>query len=512
MPRHTAIRKLRVLVAGLAASLVVLTSAGARAYELDTHFYDTYAMAREAGFKHEYARFLALGSQWVDKGVSSTPMGGPVLGTMLRRIWHFPGYRYKTAVGTHERGKFKWKSIATFNHPVAHKLFDEGIRQSNWMKVALSLHIVQDSAGHAGFSDALGHLEFGHNPDRPWAAPEKYKRMTGLIFKQLVALRQVAPKEALEPWALQKRAKPVTDRDHRELQESYWKKMEPLIRRNYFKDPRYTPRVVNSILRDAMKNGYIRENAGFKLERNLPREKDYLLPRAKSGKNDPSLRGRKDARKVLKEWVTRQREAEVSKGILVNGSVFNLKTLDAAGYKDIRLALEKVEKQERDPAKRIQRYREIVSPEITRDVISWTVDNLTRGHIPQKFGPYVHVQFESESGPRQIEKQLKQADRRAHIKRLYGVDLKFGKKDDYFTRKDRISAIFVKWGHNLRTIARDFSRRGVSAHGRVKGYQSASVLNDKVGSGAYPQMGKLEKRSLTGRSRVRAKRVGPVRR
>jgi hypothetical protein len=310
---------------------------------------------------------------------------------------------------------------------------------------------------------------------------------------------------------LKKRAQPVTDKDHRELQESYWKKMEPLIRRNYFKDPRYTPKVVNSILRDARKNGYIRENARFKLEKNLPREQDYLLAGA-AGKNDPSLGGRKEARQVLKEWVTKQRAAEVSKGILVKGSVFNLKALDAAGYKDIRVALEKLEKQEPDPAKRIKRYKEIVSPEITRDVIYWTVDNLTRGHIPQKFGPYVHVQFENQGGPRQIEKQLKESDRRAHIKKVYGVDLKFGRKADYFKGKDQVSAIFVKWGHNIRTIARDFGRRGIKAHSSVKGYQSAKVLNDKVESGAYPQMGTLDKRSVTGRSRVRAKRVKAVRR
>jgi hypothetical protein len=498
----------RVLVAGLAASLVVLVSTGAHAYELDTHFYDTYAMAREAGFKHEYAKFLATGSEWVDKGVSSTPMGGAILGTLLRRIWHFPGYRYKTAVGNHERGKWKWKSIATFNHPVAHKLFDEGMKQNNWMKVALSIHTVQDSAGHSGFSDALGHLEFGHNPDRTWVAADKYKRMTGLVFKQLVALRQVAPNDALEGWAMKKRDKPVTDKDHQNLQASFWKKWEPVVRKNYFRDPRYAPAAVNSILRDAKKNGYIVENASFKLEKNLPAAKDYLLPGAKSGTKDPYHRDRKDARQMLKEWVTTRRTAEISKGILAKGSIFNLKALDAAGYKDIRLELEKVEKQVRDPKERIKRYKALVTPSITREVINWTVDNITRGQIPRKFDEYVHVQFESNSGPREIEKTLKENDRRAQIKKVYGADIKFGPKSATFGRKDRITAGLVKWGHNLRTIVRDFGKRGVSAHGSVKGYQSAVVLNNKVQSGHYPKMGELGKRSILGRSRVRpAKRA-----
>ncbi len=508
-------RGLRVLVAGLVAGAVVSAAAASQAYELDTHFYDTYAMAREAGFKHDYARFLALGSEWVDKGISSTPVGGAIVGTLLRRIWHFPGYRYRVAVPREGEasklskftGKFTFKSITTFNHPVAHKLFDEGMRQSNWMKIALSIHTIQDSAGHSGYTDTLGHLEFGHNPDRTWLAGDKYQRMTGLVFKLLVALRQVAPGEALEGWALKERARPVTDQDASRLQESFWKKMAPLVTRDYFKDPRYTPEAVNTILREARKNGYIVENEGFRLEKNLPTAKDYLVDAAGkpglSPRKDPTFANRKDARAVLKDWVTQKRAAEIQKGILVKGSVFNMAVLDNAGYRDVRLALQKVEQQVKDPQERARRYREIVTPEITRDVISWTVDDFTRGQIPHKFDDYVHVAFEANSVPRKIEKKLKEQDRQEHIKKTYGADVQFGKQGDTFTRKDRLGAMLVKWGHNLRTAVRDISRRGVSSHGCVKGYQCAAVLNDKVKSGEYPRLGELSKRNVLGRSPVR---------
>lgn len=490
--------------------LVLLVSTGAHAYELDTHFYDTYAMAREAGFKHNYAKFLATSSQWVDEGVSSTPMGPVISGTLLRRIWHFAGYRYKSNVAADGRSKFKLKSIATPNHPVAHKLFDEGLRQSNWMKVGLSIHPVQDSLGHAGFSDVAGHAEFGHNPDRTWLSPAKYKKMTGLVFKQLVALRKVAPSEALEGWALKKRENPVTNKDSTALQESFWKKWGTVVSKDYFKDPRYTPEAVKFVLRDAKEKGFLIENRSFKLENNLPAEKDYLAKNAKAGKKDPLHRDRKDARKVLKTWVTRKRGAEIAQGILVKGSIFNMRALDAAGFKDIRLALQKIERETRDPRERIRRYKEYVTPEITREVINWTVDNLTRGHIPRRFDEYVKVQFENEKGPRQVEKKLKIQDRRDQIKKTYGSDIQFGSKHDTFGRKDKIAAALVKWGHNLRTAVRDFTRRGVKAHASVKGYQSAAVLNNKVKSGAYPKMGPLGKRSWLGRSRVRApKRTAP---
>lgn len=492
-------RKFSLVVVVVAA--VLFGGTRAEAYEVDTHFYDTYAMAREAGFKHEYARFLALGAQWVDQGVSSSAMGGPVVGKMLRRTWHFPTYLYKTKSTGHGASNFKWIGIATFNHPVAHKLFDEGMRQSNWMKVALSIHVIQDSSGHSGFSDALGHAEFGHNPDRTWMAPKKYKRMTGMVFQALVALRKVVPEEALEPWALKRREAPVTAQDHVELQESFWKKVGPLVSKDYFRDPRYTPSAVNEILRDAKDKGFLIENANFKVEKSLPRESAYLLETAKSAPN-PLHTDRKDARTVLKEWVTQRRMAEIKKGILVKGSIFNLTALDAAGYKDVRLALEKVEREERDPAKRVQRYQQIVTPEITKDVIHWTVDELTRGHIPQKFGPYIHVQFESEDGPRTVEKWLKEKDRRAFIKGAYGKDIKFGKEaGEFFSRKDQISAALVKWGHNIRTVARSVTRRGIKAHHQVKGYQSPEVLNQKLKSNAYPEMGELGKRSLYGRSK-----------
>ena len=214
-------------------------------------------------------------AQWVDEGMSSTPMGALIYGSMLRRIWHFPNYRFQpTEVTQDGHGSFDVVTIAQFNHPVAFKLFDEGLREGNWIKAFLSMHIVEDTAGHSGFTAEAGHAWAGHWPDRTWVYPGKYKAMTGLIFKMLLALRKIAPDEALVDWAQAKRREPVQPTEFKELEEEHWADVGRLISRDYFRDPRYTPAVVSYILRMAQAKGYIKKS--LNIEATLPKPEDYI--------------------------------------------------------------------------------------------------------------------------------------------------------------------------------------------------------------------------------------------
>ena len=73
-----------------------LSSTQLLAYDEDTHFYSTYAMARHAGIKHEVAEKIALSAQWMDESFLSDPtsmMVLPITGIHKRRLLHFPSLR-----------------------------------------------------------------------------------------------------------------------------------------------------------------------------------------------------------------------------------------------------------------------------------------------------------------------------------------------------------------------------------------------------------------------------------
>ena len=62
--------KAKLVLFALALSLISVT---ARAYDEDTHFYATYAMARYSGISHEVAVKLATTTQWMDECFLSDP-------------------------------------------------------------------------------------------------------------------------------------------------------------------------------------------------------------------------------------------------------------------------------------------------------------------------------------------------------------------------------------------------------------------------------------------------------
>lgn len=200
------------------------------AYDVDTHFYGTYSMARFAGIGHGVAAKLATSAQWMDESFISDPTSMiflPVGGVKKRRLLHFPADRIGGQANAQVQqsmmddylSDFKKKLIVKFaekydikhelravnimtetdpGHEVASELLAQGLREGNLMKAGASLHVIEDSFAHAGTPAEQGHAMLWHWPDRPFSDVEKYFRMTERVFEAMVAVRGLLPPEALD--------------------------------------------------------------------------------------------------------------------------------------------------------------------------------------------------------------------------------------------------------------------------------------------------------------------------
>ncbi len=187
---------------------VLLLTSTAQAYDVDTHFYGTYSMARFSGIRHEVALKIATATQWMDESYISDPLSMiilPDVGIKKRRLLHFPGSRVANALTVNTlptmldpSSKVKLKSFTETeaDHEFASELFTEGLKQGDLMTAAAGLHTLEDSFAHAGTIAELGHAHFWHHPDRPYVDEEsvaKYFRMNRAVFKAMVALRELLP-------------------------------------------------------------------------------------------------------------------------------------------------------------------------------------------------------------------------------------------------------------------------------------------------------------------------------
>ena len=191
------------LIAGLFSSVQT-----ARAYDVDTHFYAMYAMARYSGIGHETASLLALYTQWMDESPVTDPVPSNAFlgaikaqeGAYKRRLLHFPSDRVADEF-TAASMKFNGLNLFTEtipDHPFTGELFMEGAREGFLMKAAASLHVLVDSYAHAGTGALAGHAAFWHHPDRPFNDMELYKLMCRSVFRMVTAIRFLIPREALD--------------------------------------------------------------------------------------------------------------------------------------------------------------------------------------------------------------------------------------------------------------------------------------------------------------------------
>lgn len=203
------IQQLRnILIAG-----VVLSSLSAYAYDLDTHFYGTYSMARFAGIRHEVALKIATAAQWMDESYMSDPLSMillPDVGIKKRRLLHFPGSKLASKITTETLPSFfdpssgvklKMYTETEADHEFATEMFTEGLMQGDLMKTAAGIHTLQDSFSHAGTVAELGHAHFWHHPDRPYVnsdSVEKYFKMSRSVLRAMVAIRSLLPMKGID--------------------------------------------------------------------------------------------------------------------------------------------------------------------------------------------------------------------------------------------------------------------------------------------------------------------------
>lgn len=198
----------------LALTLFLVTSIS-QAYDLDTHFYGTYSMARFAGIRHEVALKIATGAQWMDESYISDPLSMillPDVGIKKRRLLHFPGSRLANKLTTdklpdfllHDPSsglKLKIFTETEADHSFASEMFTEGLIEGDLMKAAAGLHTLEDSFAHAGTIAELGHAHFWHHPDRPYVdemSVDKYFKMCRSVLKAMVAIRSLLPMSAVD--------------------------------------------------------------------------------------------------------------------------------------------------------------------------------------------------------------------------------------------------------------------------------------------------------------------------
>jgi hypothetical protein len=278
---------MRILIALL---LLAMAPFQAQAYDEDTHFYGTYAMARYAGIKHEAAVKIGLSAQWMDESFVSDPMSLMFLGlsgVKKRRMLHFPADRFVgkmnakaqqytygvtfqdvpapvqiVAVKLMKSLKFPPKKLMKMNfltevekdHFLATQLLRLGLENGDLMQAAASLHVLEDSFAHAGTPAGEGHRGSWHWPDRPYHNVKKYFEMTEVVFQALTAIRHMLPESALDcSLSTTSSGKPNCRTTARRLQAAY--SSNPEVKRivsiNVLKDPEYVAESVKSVLQIA---------------------------------------------------------------------------------------------------------------------------------------------------------------------------------------------------------------------------------------------------------------------
>jgi hypothetical protein len=288
------------LVTGTLFFSALFFQTAANAYETDTHFYATYAMARYAGIQHETASVIASSAQWPDETeILGSPMVPDVIiGTKMRRLFHFPCDPYSPEKGANSLSNLLGGASSNFLefmthlmsadlqkrveawvrgvnglcetfpvHPMAYNMLDEGLERGNLIEAATAIHTIEDSFAHAGTYSNIGHAVFGHHPDRGPNFPVKYRTMVRAVMVALVAIRANLPDSQIDHnfrdpgYALNKANADMTID---ELTDGY--KNNEYVKNTYLKDPYKDPEYVKFAI-----------EFFIKLAQNLSDDGDYFI-------------------------------------------------------------------------------------------------------------------------------------------------------------------------------------------------------------------------------------------
>ncbi len=288
-----ALKKIPASIMAILLSSLIL-SPSADAYDVDTHFYGTYSMARFVGIKHEVAAQIAMYTQWMDESYVSDPVSMIIVaetGVKKRRLLHFPGSRLanKLTVDTLPFSFYRDPSsgarLRIFTETVeeddfATEMFTEGLMKGSFLEAAVGLHTLEDSFAHAGTISELGHAHFWHHPDRPSVdagSVEKYFKMTHAVIKALVAIRSLLPANALDHHLTIGTTLPNSVLDAETLSLLY--SQNPIVRttisRDVLKDPRYVNFALHDIFKRAEKADYVKSGYENYLSRYSPGNDTY---------------------------------------------------------------------------------------------------------------------------------------------------------------------------------------------------------------------------------------------
>ena len=277
---------------------VLLVSVSASAYDVDTHFYGTYSMARFAGIKHPVAAKLALGAQWMDEAYISDPLSMivlPMTGIKKRRLLHFPGSPLSNKLRPEEimqklAGLLKndpssGLTLSSYTeteaeHEFATELMTEGLMQGDLMKVGAGLHTLEDSFAHAGTIAELGHAHFWHHPDRPFAdeaSVAKYFKMSRSVLKAMVAVRSLLPIDQVD-WEIAFSDKgPNARMSGDQLADIYHENqiVHKTVSRKIFNEPTFVDFALNDVFKRAVKIGYVKPGYETYLKNYTPGQDAY---------------------------------------------------------------------------------------------------------------------------------------------------------------------------------------------------------------------------------------------
>ena len=277
---------------------ILLVSVSASAYDVDTHFYGTYSMARFAGIKHNVALKLALGAQWMDESYISDPLSMiilPATGIKKRRLLHFPGDPLANKLNpqdamTRFAGLLKQDpssgiELNTYteteaDHEFATELFTEGLMEGNLMKISAGLHTLEDSFAHAGTVAELGHAHFWHHPDRPYvdaASVEKYFAMARSVLKAMVAVRTLLPASEIDYEIAFSDKGPNAKLDGTTLGELYHSNqlIHNYVSKKILNEPEFVDFALNNVFERAKKLGYVTNGVETYLKNYTPGQDSF---------------------------------------------------------------------------------------------------------------------------------------------------------------------------------------------------------------------------------------------
>lgn len=277
---------------------ILLVSVSASAYDVDTHFYGTYSMARFAGIKHPVALKLALGAQWMDESYISDPLSMiilPATGIKKRRLLHFPGSPLANKLNpqdamTRFAGLLKQDpssgiELNTYteteaDHEFATELFTEGLMEGNLMKISAGLHTLEDSFAHAGTVAELGHAHFWHHPDRPYvdaASVEKYFQMARSVLKAMVAVRTLLPESEIDYEIAFSDKGPNAKLDGATLGELYHSNqlIHKFVSKPILNEPEFVDFALNNVFDRAKKLGYVTNGVETYLKNYTPGQDSF---------------------------------------------------------------------------------------------------------------------------------------------------------------------------------------------------------------------------------------------